>query len=179
MGLGQALLDPGLVLQKPTHAPVRIVFADLLQPQFLAQSRGGGLAVEVSGKSKFGARIKKTSEDKSAGRIAFFAGLALKQRCHSQASEHAQRHGDVSVRERPFDIELLFEGKLAGMRPLKQRLEPGDNLGIPMGEIGQGALFYLAVFVPIGLAQEDSRRRAAIGNGLDVHGFIKEPFISL
>src|SRR5207245_3997412 len=41
--------------------------------------------------------------------------------------------------------------------------------GLPMGQVGQGALADL-VTVTKRLAQQDRWRRSAIGNGLDIHG---------
>ena len=46
-----------------------------------------------------------------------------------------------------------------------------DPSGIPMGEIGEGAILHFAVFAE-GFAEEDGRWRFAIGDGGDVHTYL-------
>ena len=43
-----------------------------------------------------------------------------------------------------------------------------DTSGMPMREIGEGAIFDFAVFAE-GFAEEDGRGRVAVGDGGDVH----------
>jgi hypothetical protein len=52
--------------------------------------------------------------------------------------------------------------------PAQGATESFDARRIPVGEIGQGAIFDFAVFA-VGLTQEDSGGRFAIGDGGDVH----------
>ena len=46
-----------------------------------------------------------------------------------------------------------------------------DPSGIPMGEIGEGAIFHFTVFAE-GFAEEDGGWRFAIGDGGDVHTYL-------
>src|SRR5437016_3078752 len=46
-----------------------------------------------------------------------------------------------------------------------------DTSGIPMGEIGEGAIFHFALFAE-GLAEEDGRGGIAVGDGGDVHTYL-------
>ena len=55
-------------------------------------------------------------------------------------------------------IELAAKGATEGF----------DARRIPVGEIGEGAIFDFAVFA-VGLTKEDGGRRLAIGDGGDVH----------
>jgi len=55
---------------------------------------------------------------------------------------------------------------------LKQDAQAFDNLGLALGEVGNGALFDFAIFIPVRFTQKNSRRRIAIGNGLNIHGLI-------
>jgi hypothetical protein len=52
-------------------------------------------------------------------------------------------------------------------------LEPGDPLVRPVGEVQERALLDLAGLA-VALAQQDSRRRVAIGDRFDIHGKIIE-----
>src|ERR1700730_18639684 len=53
----------------------------------------------------------------------------------------------------------------------EQCLEPGDPLVRPVGEVQERALLDLAGLA-VALAQQDSRRRVAIGDRFDIHGNI-------
>ena len=65
-------------------------------------------------------------------------------------------------------IEVAAEGALEGL----------DAGGVPVGEIGEGALVDLAVLAE-GLAEEDGGRGGAVGDGLDVHGYNISRFMLL
>ena len=45
-----------------------------------------------------------------------------------------------------------------------------DARGVPMGEIGEGAIFHFAVFSE-GLAEEDGGGRITVGDGGDIHTY--------
>src|SRR5262247_3236314 len=51
----------------------------------------------------------------------------------------------------------------------EQHLEAGDAVRRPVGKVEQGTLFDPAALA-VALAQQDGRRRVAIGNRFDIHG---------
>ena len=64
------------------------------------------------------------------------------------------------------------DGLLAGRRDfpaLEQRAQPFDDLGRPIGQVGDRALLDLAA-VPIALPQQDGGRRVPVRDGFDIHG---------
>src|ERR1700749_2602150 len=53
---------------------------------------------------------------------------------------------------------------------LEQGAQSLDPLARPIGQVQQGPLLDLAILA-VGLAQQDGRRRIAVRDALDVHGF--------
>ena len=87
----------------------------------------------------------------------------------ADAAGAAEHRGDMAMGPGAHDVEGAVE---AGDGPpaAEQDLEAVDEVGGPLGEVGQGALFDLARFT-VGLAQEDGGRGVAVGDSLDVHGY--------
>ena len=75
----------------------------------------------------------------------------------------------MAVGQGAFDDNCVLTGRQCGAA-LEQRAQAFDERGRPVTEVEQGALLDLAVDA-IALAQEDSGRGIAVGNGLDVHGY--------
>ena len=106
--------------------------------------------------------MRQTSQDQEQGQLAE-NGVA-------ERGGNAQGIGDLfqgiqqakDWTERGFGerrmIEVTPEGAAEGC----------DARKIPVGEIGQGAIFDFAVFA-VGLAKENGGGRVAIGDGGDVH----------
>jgi len=74
----------------------------------------------------------------------------------------------MAVRQRSFDRDAVPAGGQHGAA-LEQGAQPFDDIAWPVAEVEQRALLDLAAD-PIALAQQDGGRRAAVGNGLDIHG---------
>lgn len=70
----------------------------------------------------------------------------------------------MAMRQGPFDTQRLLS-----QDPAQQGEERSDLLGRPVGQIGQSSLSNLVAFA-LGIAQQDGRRRASIGYGLDIDG---------
>src|SRR4051812_9855198 len=75
----------------------------------------------------------------------------------------------MAVRQRAADGEDLrgCGGRNDGAAP-EEGLEAFEEVGRPVGEVEEGALLDLSALA-VGLAQQDGRRRAAVGDDLDVH----------
>ena len=76
--------------------------------------------------------------------------------------------GDMPMRQRADDGDRLLVAGNDGAA-LEQHPEAGDPVGRPIRKVQQGALLDLAA-LPVALAQQDGRGRAAIGHRFDVHG---------
>ena len=74
----------------------------------------------------------------------------------------------MTVRQGTDDADRLLVGR-DDRAALQERLEAGDPLARPVGNVQQGALLDLAALA-VALAQEDGRGRVAVGDGFDVHG---------
>jgi hypothetical protein len=72
------------------------------------------------------------------------------------------------------DLELIGEGERSVWSEdfaLKSGPESFDGVGRALGEIGEGAFFDLAVEAE-GLAEENGWRGIAVGDALDIHGYL-------
>src|SRR4051812_26653821 len=78
----------------------------------------------------------------------------------------------MAVGQRAADGEDLRGGRGRNDgSALEKGLEALEEVGRPVGEVEEGALLDLPALA-VGLAQQDGRGRAAVGNDLDVHGYI-------
>src|ERR1700751_5986886 len=76
----------------------------------------------------------------------------------------------MAVGQRAFDDDCILAGRQCGAT-LEQGAQAFDDLRRPVTEVEQGPLLDLAVDA-IALAQQDGGRGIAVGNGLDVHGYL-------
>src|SRR5262245_26113970 len=72
------------------------------------------------------------------------------------------------MRQRADDGDRLLVTRDDGAT-FEQHLEAGDAVRRPVGKVEQGTLFDPAAHA-VALAQQDGRRRVAIGNRFDIHG---------
>src|SRR6185295_10312245 len=86
----------------------------------------------------------------------------------ADVAQRAQHRRDMAVRQRAAhdDAFLIDRRHLAA---LEQGAQPFDDLGRPIGQVGDGALLDL-VGVAIALAQQDRGRRISVGDRFDIHG---------
>ena len=171
MALRQRGLDRALTLEEPVERGVEFVLADLAQGQLDAEARGGGggMSALAVASLEAGAMMRLTimARTRSRGRLGSsqpWARAAGRDRPRAPA-EHG---GDGPMRQRALDGEGLLARRQhdAALEHAAQTL---DVLGRPVGEVEQRALPDGSA-VPIALAQQDGGRRAAVGDGLDVHG---------
>ena len=102
--------------------------------------------------------------------VAAFEAGATQHAVQSDGAQRAQHSRYGAVRQAAAHDDRLSVG---GDRcaALEQGAQPFDELGRPIGQVGEGAFFDLAG-VAIALAQEDRGRRCAIGDRFDIHGFM-------
>src|SRR5262249_22687744 len=88
------------------------------------------------------------------------------QPVEANRAERAQHRDGVAVRQRAPDANPI---RGDGDPALEQRAKALDQRGGPGGKIGQGALSDPAIIAKT-FAQQDGRRRAAVGYRFNVHG---------
>src|SRR6202022_449067 len=74
----------------------------------------------------------------------------------------------MAVRQRAAHDDAFLIGR-RHLAALQQGAQPFDDLGRPIGQVGDGALLDLAG-VAIALAQQDRGRRVSGGDRFDIHG---------
>ena len=99
-------------------------------------------------------------------------GRAQQQPVERELAHHAQPRRHMAMRQRALDPQSV-RAKADHPAALEQRLEPVDDGGRQLAQIGQRPLLRLAALVPVALAQQHGRRRLAIGHGLDEHARIE------
>ena len=92
----------------------------------------------------------------------------LQSLVESDASQDPEGGGDVSVGQAALDAELFLKRVGGDVASLEQQFEPRDYLGVPVGDVSQGAFLNLAVLA-VGLAQENGGWGVSIGDHIDVH----------
>src|SRR5271168_2738023 len=151
----QRALDARLLLEQPVERRVDLA----LEPQLRA-------------------RRQQSVDDQSDRQIAAATRWLVLRRAEQQSVEldlaqHAEPRRDVAVRQRPLDPEPLLARRARGGEDrhpaFQQPLQPGDQRGRQLAQIGERPLLRLARFVAIALAQQDRRRRGPIRHGLDEH----------
>src|SRR5215469_15070443 len=83
----------------------------------------------------------------------------------------------MAVGQRTFDDDCILAWRQCGAA-LEQGAQALDELRGPVTEVEQGALLDLAVDA-IALAQQNGGRGIAVGNGLDVHGYIYRESVNI
>ncbi len=168
MAARQRRLDLGLAFEQPVEGGVELVLVDGRQAERDAQAGGGGRRIERLGRGQLRDRADQAYDDHGDDEIAAAIAGRSQHPVEADPAQRAERRRDVAVRQRPFD----GDGGLA-RRPdgaaLEQRPQSLDPLTRPVAEVEQGPLLDL-VTLAIALAQEDGRRRAAVGDRLDIHG---------
>jgi len=167
VALSEDLLDARLAAAQKVEGGVEFVLVDLAQAEHRAERVGGGRLAELARGRELGGRLDDPRHDHGQDQLGPALG-SLRQ--HLVEPEPAQRpeHGrDVAMRQRTGDLEALGGERhkgLSGQHPAK-----AIDLGLrPIGDVGERARLDLAAFA-IALAQQDGRRRIAVGDARDVH----------
>jgi len=130
-----------------------------------------GSGIQSAGGGEFGGGVEQARDQEGHDVIALGAGVGIEELVQVQLAQRAQGGGDMAVRERARDGKGLGEvGGSEGLA-LEEGAEGVDASGRPMGEVGEGAVFDFAVLA-VGLAEEDSGRGVAVGDGSHVHAYL-------
>jgi hypothetical protein len=133
----------------------------------LGQRTGGGLLIQTAGGGQLGTWVDDARGNESADQIALGATGTREQIVEAEMAKGTEDRGDMAMRERAEDMKGLVAGDQ--IFPLEDTAQEVDLRGRPGGKIGESS------FVDLGagadrFAEEDGRRRVAIGDDLDVHG---------
>ena len=148
--------DGALLGQQPIEGLVQLVDRD--QAEHRTQRMARGRRIEASRGGQFGLGIDQPRDDQGqrqqprARRARRYQFGAFDPRIRPKAVGDAERGGDVAMRQRAYDLET------PARRPqclvAQHRAECGDLLGLPLGQVGQGAVLDCVVLA-ISLAQQD------------------------
>ncbi len=177
MALGEGRLDRRLADCQPIECAIELVLVDHPETELLAKAGARSVRRQRTGGGKFGTRIEDAADHEGQDEVAAAIApglrrgrLGAKQPIEADLTRHAERSVDMTMRQRADDGDgILFLGDDSAA--FEQRLEAGDPLVRPVGEVQERALLDLAGLA-IALAQQDGRGRAAIGDGFDIHGNI-------
>ena len=125
--------------------------------------------MQAAGGGELGSRAEDAGEDQSQGKITH-SGAATEQAIEADLACEGAHGGDVAVGLGAHDVEGIVEGG-DGEAALEQDAQALDEVCGPLGEVGEGAFFDLAVLA-VGLAEQDGGGRGAVGDGLDVHDYL-------
>ena len=164
----QAPLDGGLRLVQPVQCPVQVIGVALTHAQHAAQRGAGGVVVQLAMGGQLGGRLDHAGDQHGLQQRLQRLGRRAEPVRRAAATRAAQHRCDVAMGQGAFDAEELV-GTGYRHAATQQYLQTLEDLRGQARQVGQGALADLAVLA-VGLAQEDSGRRVAVGHGLDVHG---------
>src|SRR5712671_2557821 len=143
--------------------------------ELLAKAGGRRVGRQRPGGGKLGTRIEDAANHEGQDEVAAAIArgrrrgrLGAEQPIEADLARRAERRLDMTMRQRADDGNgFLVLGNDGAA--FEQRLEAGDPLVRPVGEVQQRALLDLASLA-VALAQQDGRRRVAIGDRFDIHG---------
>src|SRR5450759_2297436 len=157
------LLDVRLPRQQPVERVIELVDVGAGDAHTLAERRG----TPQPRRREFRTRMDQPLDDHRQHQVARARALRRDQRVETEAPDHAQDRLDMAMRQRGLDREEFVR---ADERFVAQHATEGlDARRRPGGQIRDGALPYPARLTP-GFAQQDRRRRGAVGDTLDIHG---------
>jgi hypothetical protein len=133
----------------------------------LGQGTGSGLLIQAAGSGQFGARVEDAGGNEGADEIALGATSAGEQIVKAEMAKSAEDGGDMAMRKRAEDLKgLVASDQILALQDATQEVDLSSG---PGGEIGEGAFVDFGADAD-GFAEEDGRRRVAVGDGLDIHG---------
>ncbi len=116
---------------------------------------------------KLGTRIEDATNDEGQDEVAAAVAVWAEQPIEGDLARRAERSVNMTMRQRADDGNGIPVPGNDGAA-FEQRLEAGDPLVRPVGEVQEGALLDLASLA-VALAQQDGGGRVAIGDRFDIH----------
>src|SRR5215472_18759171 len=135
-----------------------------------------GCLVELPRRREFGGGIDQSRHDQGqrqqarARRARRHQRGGLDPRVEAEAAGHAEHRGEVAMRQRAQDFETAGRQQLLVAQYRTQRR---DFLGLPFGQVGEGAVLDLAILAK-SLTQQDGGGRAAVWDD----GYVHEDMLS-
>ena len=163
----QGPLEGGLRLVQPVQGAVQIVGLALTHAQHAAQRAGGGVVMQHAVGGELGGGRQHACAEHGQQHRSQLLGRTGKPLLGPTGARRAEHGGHVAVGQAALDGHERVD-RLHGHAALEQEAKVLDQLRIPVGQVGQGALDDLAAFA-IALAQQHGGWGVAVGDGLDVH----------
>jgi hypothetical protein len=131
-----------------------------------------GIGVKATSGSQFGRGIDDAGNNHGDDEVAMAAGSRIEDGIEVQVAQATEDRSDMAVRQGASDAEGVWQrGGGDSQRAGQCQAEGVNLLRREVSDIGDGASLDFAIEA-IGLAEEDSGRGVAIGDGGDVHAYI-------
>src|SRR6266403_369661 len=168
MAFGEGRLDCRLADRQPVECAIELVLVDHPETELLAKAGGRRVRRQRPGGGKLGTGSEDAVDHQGQDEVAAAVAVWAEQPIEADLARRAERRVDMTMRQRADDGDgILVLGNDGAA--FEQRLEAGDPLVRPVGEVQQRALLDLASLA-VALAQQDGRRRVAVGDVFDIHG---------
>jgi hypothetical protein len=164
----ERLLDRLLALAEPVERDIELILVDRSEAEHVAQARCRGERIEHAGGGQLGGRRNEPRYDHGDDEITATIAGRPEHTVETDVAQRAQHRRDMAVRQRATHDDGLVIGR-RHLAALEQRAQPFDDLGRPIGQVGDSVLLDLAA-VAIALAQQDRGRRIPVGDRFDIHG---------
>ena len=165
---GERRLDRRLALPEPVERDIELVLVDRPQTEDLAKAGSRGERVEHAGGGELGGRRNQPRHDHRDDEVTTTVASRPEQTIESDVAQGAEYGRDMAVRQRAAHHDGLLTGR-RDFPALEQRAQAFDDLGRPIGQIGDRALFDFSA-VAIALSQQNGGRRVPVRDGFDIHG---------
>jgi hypothetical protein len=144
---GERPLDPLLTLQQPVHRRQQFALGDLAERELVAER---GLR-KAAGRRQLRPRCDQPLDDHRDDQVTLPAALTPEQTLQIQITQHPQHRLDVTVRQRPRDLELIVQ--IDQPAPGEHRPDRVDDLRRQMRQVPEVLVTDLALSVAVGTAQ--------------------------
>ena len=168
VAVGEALLDPGLALQQPVEHGQHLVAGDGAEIEHGPEAGGCGLRRQRPGGGELGGGIDDARDDGGDGEIPHAVRLAAEDADQADPAQGAEDGGDMAVGPGPADGEDVL-GAGDGDAALEQGLDPLDDVGRELSEVGERLLLEASVLSP-SLSDEDCWPALAVWDGFVMEG---------
>jgi hypothetical protein len=138
------------------------------ESELLAKAGGRRVRRQRARGGKLGAGIEDAANHEGQDEVAAAVAVWAEQPIEGDLARRAERSVNVTMRQRADDGNGIPVPRNDGAA-FEQRLEAGDPLVRPVGEVQERALLDLASLA-VALAQQDGGGRVAIGDRFDIHG---------
>jgi hypothetical protein len=155
MAFGKGRLDRRLADRQPVECAIELVLVDHPESELLAEAGGRSVRRQRAGGGKLGAGIEDAADHQGQGEVAAAVAIWAEQPIEADLARCAEGSVDMTMRQRADNGDgILVLGNDGAA--FEQRLEAGDPLVRPVGEVQERALFDLASLA-VALAQQDRR----------------------